>query len=414
VDASGISRARRGVESVLTVGELMLATMLLVGATLLIRTVVALSSVDLGYDPASTLTFELVLPPQVDGVRKLALANELATRLATLPRVQAAGFTGAAPLSTLNGAWVLTPLGATAAQAFGQPGMRVGASAVSPDYLRAIGARLLEGRWLDEGHGLDQPPALLVNRSLAQRFFGDKSPLGFPVDIGSRQWRVVGVVEDMRSRGLDLDPEPRAYLDPVRMNADARAAGWATFGFDATPRFLSFVARVSGDPTNLVADVRGLVRQLDQSAAIDGVIAMDQVVAGALARPRLYAMLVGLFAGIAAVVAAVGIYGLLSYVVTLRTQEFAIRMALGAQRAQVLIPVLRQGVILAGIGIALGLVGAAVGTKVLQGMLFGITPLDPMTFIAVSLVFGFVATFASYVPARRATIVDPLLALRSE
>jgi ABC-type antimicrobial peptide transport system permease subunit len=198
------------------------------------------------------------------------------------------------------------------------------------------------------------------------------------------------------------------------MNADARAAGWATFGFDATPLFLSFVARVSGDPTNLVADVRGLVRQLDQSVAIDGVIAMDQVVAGALARPRLYAMLVGLFAGIAAVVAAVGIYGLLSYVVTLRTQEFAIRMALGAQRAQVLIPVLRQGVILAGIGIALGLVGAAVGTKVLQGMLFGITPLDPMTFIVVSLIFGFVATFASYFPARRATMVDPLLALRSE
>jgi predicted permease len=414
VDSSGISRARRGVGSVLTVFELMLATMLLVGAGLLIRTVAALSSVDLGFDPARTLSFELLLPQQVGGVRKLALANELVTSLTTLPDVQAAGFTGAAPLSTLNGAWVLTPLGTTAAQAFGQPGVRVGASAVSPGYLRAIGARLLEGRWLDEGHGLDQPPALLVNRSLARRFFGDKSPLGLSVDIGGRRWRVVGVVEDMRSRGLDLDPEPRAYLDPVRMNADARAAGWATLGFDATPLFLSFAARVNGDPTNLVADVRRVVRQLDQSAAIDGVIAMDQVVSGALARPRLFAILVGLFAGIAAVVAAVGIYGLLSFVVTLRTQEFAIQMALGAQRAQVLIPVLRQGVILASIGIALGLVGAAVGTKVLQSMLFGITPLDPTTFMAVSLMLGLVATIASYIPARRATIVDPLLVLRTE
>jgi predicted permease len=414
VDPSGISWARRGVGSILTVGQLAMATMLLVGGGLLIRTFVGLSRVDLGYNPANALTFELVLPHELEGSRKLALANELATRLASLPGVQAAGFTGAAPLSTMPGGWVLTPPGRTPAEVFSQPGIRVQASVVSPAYLRAIGARLVEGRWLDVGHGLDQPPALLVNRTLARRFFGDQSPLGLPVDIGGRRWQVAGVVEDMRSRGLDIDPEPRAYLDPVRMDADARAAGWEKFGFSATPLFLSFAARVTGDPGTLVADVRGLVRQLDQSAAIDGVIGMDQVVSGALARPRFYALLLGLFAGIAAVVAAVGTYGLLSYTVTRRTQELAIRMALGAQRAKVLMLVLGHGAILSTIGIALGLIGASAGARLLEGMLFGITPLDPNTFVAVTLMFGFVATVACYVPARRATTVDPILALRTE
>jgi predicted permease len=414
VDPSGISWARRGAGNILTVGQLAMATTLLVGGGLLIRTFVELSRVDLGYDPTNALTFELVLPQQFEGPRKLALANELATRLASLPGVQAAGFSGAAPLSTMNGGWVLTAPGTTATQTFGQPGIRVQASVVSPAYLRAIGARLVDGRWLGVDHGLDQPPALLVNRTLARRFFGNRSPLGLSVDIGSRRWQVVGVVEDMRSQGLDIAPEPRAYLDPVRMNADARAAGWEKFGFDATPLFLSFAARVTGDPGSLVADVRRLVRQLDHAAAIDGVIAMDQVVSGALARPRFYAMLLALFAGIGAVVAAVGTYGLLSYTVTRRTHELAIRMALGARRANVLILVLRHGAILSAIGIALGLVGASAGARLLEGMLFGITPLDVATFVGVSVVFGGVAMVACYVPARRATTVDPILALRTE
>jgi putative ABC transport system permease protein len=192
VDASGSSWARRGVGSILTVGQLAMATMLLVGGGLLIRTFVELSKVDLGYDPANVLTFELVLPQQIEGPRKLALADELATRLASLPGVQAAGFTGAAPLSTMPGGWVLTPPGATPTQALAQSGIRVQASVVSPAYLRAIGARLVEGRWLDVGHGLDQPPALLINRTLGRQFFGDKSPLGLPWTsvAGGGRWLV--------------------------------------------------------------------------------------------------------------------------------------------------------------------------------------------------------------------------------
>lgn len=153
---------------------------------------------------------------------------------------------------------------------------------------------------------------------------------------------------------------------------------------------------------------------VDPNVGIDAIVPMSRLVASSLARERFYAVMLGLFAGVAGVLAAIGIYGVLAYAVMQRTQEIGIRMALGAQRAQVLSLVLRKGVILTTIGIGLGLVGAAVATRLLQGMLFGITPLDPRTFIAVSLMFGLVATLASYVPARRATKVDPMVALRSE
>jgi ABC-type antimicrobial peptide transport system permease subunit len=156
------------------------------------------------------------------------------------------------------------------------------------------------------------------------------------------------------------------------------------------------------------------VRAVDANAGIESLLPMEQLVAGSVARQRFYAVMLSVFAGVAAILAAIGIYGVLAYAVVQRTREIGIRMALGAQRAQVLRLILGRGAMLTAIGIALGLAGAAVGTRVLQDLLFGITPLDPQTFIAVSLLFGLVATVASYLPARRATTVDPMVALRSE
>ena len=183
---------------------------------------------------------------------------------------------------------------------------------------------------------------------------------------------------------------------------------------ETTIGFLSFAIRIRGNPAAAAAIVGRLVRDVDANAGVDSLIPMDRLVASSVARPRFYAVILGVFAAVAGVLAAIGIYGVLAYTVIQRTQEIGIRMALGAQRAQVLALVLRKGVTLAAAGIGIGLVAAVGTTRLLQGMLFGITPLDPLTFLAVSLTFGLVATFACYMPARRATKVDPMVALRSE
>jgi predicted lysophospholipase L1 biosynthesis ABC-type transport system permease subunit len=253
-----------------------------------------------------------------------------------------------------------------------------------------------------------------LNRSLARMFFGEQSPLGQSVRIGDVPWQVVGVIDDVRTRGLDTPADPQAYVDPDRLNEAARAAGWDRFGFDAMPAFLSFAVRVDGDPTSIVADVRNIVRRLDASAGIDGAIAMERVVSGALARPRFYAALVGLFAGLAAVLAAVGVYGVLSYQVALRAREIGIRMALGAERRQVTKLVIRDAAGLTAAGLALGTAGAAALTRYLRGLLFGIAPLDPTTFAGAALLLVLIAALASWAPARRAAAVDPLTAIRCD
>jgi putative ABC transport system permease protein len=178
--------------------------------------------------------------------------------------------------------------------------------------------------------------------------------------------------------------------------------------------FLSFATRIRGNPVSAAPRVAEIVRSVDSNAGIDAMIPMERLVASSVAGPRFYAVLLAVFAGVAGMLAAIGVYGVLAYAVMQRTREIGIRMALGAQRAEVLASVLRKGTLLAATGIVLGLAGAAAATQLLQSMLFGVTPLDPLTFGAVSLAFGCVAMLACYVPARRATRVDPMVALRSE
>lgn len=226
---------------------------------------------------------------------------------------------------------------------------------------------------------------------------------------------VVGVVEDVRQESLADEPYPEVYVDYRQLLFLMQ--GWPEYRQRQNEwaiGFLSFAVRTSGDPASAVPAIRQVVSAVDPNIGIDAITPMERLVAGSVARQRFYAVMLGVFAGVAGLLAAIGIYGVLAYLVVQRTQEIGIRMALGAQRGQVLALVLRRGLILTIVGIALGLIGAAAGTRLLDRMLFGITPLDPKTFLAVAVIFGLVTTLASYLPARRATRLDPLVALRSE
>ncbi|MPY87586.1 MAG: FtsX-like permease family protein [Luteitalea sp.] len=214
----------------------------------------------------------------------------------------------------------------------------------------------------------------------------------------------MGVVEDVRQFGLNRVPEPQFF-------ADLRQ--WPGSG-PLFPIGAYYTVRTDGDSTAIISSLRGIVHELDAQAALFNVAAMEQLVATTIARPRVYAVLLGTFAAVAVALAASGVFGIIAYSVTQRTREIGIRIALGAQRSNVMGLVLRQSTILATIGMTLGLAASAALTRSLEGMLFGLTPLDPTTLVAVSLIFGLVATLAAFVPARRATRVDPLVALRHE
>jgi putative ABC transport system permease protein len=416
--ASGLGGDTR-LRNLLVAGQVATATILLVAAGLLVNSFSRLVRVDPGWSASGLVTFYLVTPQEYRTQRKAVLIEELLGELRRMPGVKGAGFTYAGPLlGLIDHFGVFVPPGRTPEEMRGNPDAPQIRS-VSHDFLQTMGVRLLAGRWLEPRDDGGAPPVLVVNRSLAKRFFGSDDPVGRLVHLDGRMdlppQQVVGVVDDMRQARLDQEPVPQFFVDYRQVLAltqarqmPAAAQERLAFGF------CSFVVRTDGDPTPLMPTVRSLIGHVDANVGIDAMLPMEQLVASSLTRQRFYAAVMGMFAAIAVVLSAVGIYGVQAYAVVQRTQEIGIRMALGAQRSQVLALVLRNGVILASIGIALGLLGAAAGTRALQGMLFGITPLDPQTFIGVPLLFGVLAILASYVPARHATKVDPLVALRHD
>jgi putative ABC transport system permease protein len=411
--ASGLSLfSRHRGRSLLVVAQLALATMLLVGAGLLIRSFVKLSQVDAGYDPHNVLTFQIVLPPRrlaasADDPRRQVFAEEMTRRIRALPGVRFAGFTHFMPLSTAR--WTIT---------FTIPGVPPGAMRegrkpqtryVSQSYLQAMGVRLTEGRWFSDEDAAGRANVLLVNQALARRFFPDRSPVKTMVSLNGEPWEIVGVVGDVRQGSLDEEAEPQWFIDFRQLPANV-----PFMPVEGGVFFAVRMERTDSNPLAAVTSIRALAGQLEPHAALDNVFAMDHLVASSLARPRFYAILLGLFASVAAGLAAVGIYGVLAYSVSQRTREIGIRMALGAPRRQVLALVLGQSAVLILAGIFIGIGGALFLTRYLTTMLFGLTPLDAPTFVGVAVAFGAVATIASYVPARRATNVDPLVALRNE
>jgi predicted permease len=410
--ASGFDPARRlGPRGGLVIAEIALAMMLLAGGGLLIRSFTKLSSVDAGYDARHVLTFQVAVPVDRYPVARLkTFASDLVTRLQALPGVQSAAYANQLPMVSLINSF---PLRATPAPQTpgrrpeppprGTPDIRL----VSRDYLAVMGIRVIAGRAFIEQDGPGRPRVMLINDALARRDFAGRNPIGETVYIGPypEPWQIVGVVGNVRQFGLDREAQPQFFVD-LRQ--------WSGNDGLVFPAGAYYAARTSSDPLAIVPAVRSLVQQLDSDAVVFYVAPMANVVSSTISRPRLYAVLLGVFAAVGVGLAMIGIYGVMAYSVAQRTREIGVRMALGAARAHVVGLVVRQSALLTMAGIAIGLAGAAMLSRYLDSLLFGVTPLDPATFITAAVVFAVVAIAAAYGPTRRATRVNPLVALRAE
>ena len=389
------SAPRQALRKALVVSEVTLALVLLCGAGLLIRTLWKLSSVNPGFDPQNVLVAELVLPKTKyrDAGQQTMFFQQLIERIKASPGIEAAGGTSNLPLSGTNMVFL--------ASVEGRSSLPASFRAVTEDYFRTMRIPLLKGRWFDDHDTAESQPVVIVNETMARQISPDhEEVLGKRIKHGFKNQvaEVVGVIGDVKYAGLDQQTKPEMY---------------APFAQRAWP-FMRIVARSKSDPSVVAAAIREAVRAIDKDQPVDKITTMSSVVSASIVDRSFYMQLLGTFASLAFILASVGIYGVVSYSVAQRTREIGIRVALGARRRDVLGLVLREALRLTALGVALGLVGAFVATRVLRSLLFEVKPTDPATFICLSLLLTFVALVASYIPARRATKVDPLVALRYE
>jgi putative ABC transport system permease protein len=420
-------RQSRHSSRVLATAQVAFALMLLVAASLLLNSFVKLAAVDPGFDGENVLTVDLVPPDSYGPPQQIETASTVVERLRSNPLVTAAGFTSSPPLSRriLIG-YAFTPPGWTLEDLNEienalPPEERTQLRLASPGYLRALGARLLHGRWVDERNAPAGTLEVLVTRSYVRRHFREENPVGVTLQSPFAPATIVGVLDDLHMRALDADPESIVFADPAQLLAaevavrpDAVRAGATFLQTLSTDGSIAFAVRTRGDPLALAAELQAIGRDIDAALVVDNAIPMDDVLFGLTTRPRFYALLLGIFGAVAAAIAVIGVYGVLAYSVGRRTRELGVRMALGAESASVLRLVMREGVLMIAIGVGLGLVGAAAATRYLEGMLFGLGTLDAATYVAAAAGFAAIALLASYVPARHATRIDPLAALRHE
>ena len=406
VSASGAARFK----SSLVAFEIAAAMLLLVGGGLMIRSFASLLRVSPGFDPHNILTMQLYMPNTTTAQvpARLASIREMLRKIQNLPGIVSASSIVYLPFSgnNINGDFAIAGRPAPKPEQGQEAEMRI----VSAGYLSTMRVPILRGRDLNVQDDASGAHVAVINRALANRYFHNQNPIGQSVSLWGtpQQWlRIVGVSDDERQFGFAEPPRPSIYVCMSAM----RAADFAQF-MPMSP--LSFVVRTATAPANSAKPIVAAIHSVDAEMPVSEVLPMESLISQSLAQPRLASTLLGIFAALALVLAAVGLYGVMAYVVTQRTHEIGIRMALGAKPADVLAMIIRQGITLTLIGIAIGVVAALGVTHLISSMIFGVTPYDPATFAGVAIILIVVALAACYIPARRAMQVDPMVALRHE
>jgi putative ABC transport system permease protein len=388
----------QGLRGTLVVAQIALTLVLLVGSGLLLRSLLRMQQVDLGFIPERLLTIRVsLLDSKYPDRRQIAeYYRQLVARIENLPGVQSAAITSSPPMVRLGGSWTSFEIEGRPSTPGRAPTVFYGVA--GPEYFRTFGIRLLKGRAFNERDMFDAPPVAIVSENFVRRYFPNTEPLGKKIIVGRTTREIVGVANNVKHESPADDESERLYA-PHAQN----------------PRGTVMLAvRTAGDPNSVSNAAQKAVWEGDPEAAVSSVSTMEQVLSGVIARPRFNALLLGIFAVIAALLAAVGLYGVISYTVTQNTREIGIRLALGAQPRDVLMLVVGQGLALTLIGVAVGVIGAVALTRLLQKMLYGVTATDPLTFIGVSCLLTLTALLACYLPARRATRIDPIVALHYE
>jgi putative ABC transport system permease protein len=384
----------------LVVAEVALALVLLSGAGLLMKSFGRLQNVNPGFNPRNALTFEISLPKiqYPDNSSIVAFNREAQRRISALPGVQTVGFSTILPLAGTNSDWSFEIEGRPSKD--NSPSPDEEKRQVSVDYFRALETPLIKGRFFTDADNADAPRVIIVNQAFAKKFWPNEDALGKRIVMGGMsddpKWiTIVGVVGDMRHFGLDVDPKPEMYVP-----------------FAQEPYFTTiYLVRSNQDPLSLLPAIRREIQAIDPGVPLANARTFENVIADSVAPRRLSVVLLGVFAGFAVLLASVGIYGVMSFLVVQRTHEIGVRMALGAQRSDVLKLILGRSLKLITAGTAIGLVVAVMSTGMLRALLYNVSAFDTPTFALVTILLAAVALAASYLPAMRATKADPLTAL---
>ena len=397
---STVGKSRNRLRNALVIAEVALALVLLTSAGLLMKSFVRLQNVNPGFDSHHVLTAEVSLPKlqYPDNKSIVHFGDEAQRRIATLPGIQAVGLTTVLPLAGTNGDSSFAIEGRPDDRSSPNPDEEK--REVSPGYFRAIGTPLIRGRFFTEADNADAPLVIIVNQTFARKFWPNEDAVGKRIVMGGMspdpKWiTIVGIVGDIRHAALDVEPKPEMYVpfaqDPYKS--------------------MIFAVRGTQDPRNLASAIRSQIQSIDPGLPLANIRTFDAVIAESVAPRRLSVVLLGVFAAVAVLLATVGIYGVMSFLVVQRTHEIGVRMALGAQRADVMRLVIGRALQLVAIGTAIGLLMALFSTRALQALLYQVSAVDLPTFFFVTFVLGLVALAASYLPAQRAMRADPMIAL---
>jgi putative ABC transport system permease protein len=398
------TRREQRFRSVLVTGEVALALMLLFGASLFLQSFRNLIGGKLGFDAERVVSAQLFLAgnryPPNDPQKRLRLLNQILEKTKALPGVEVAGATNYLPLSGFWGVATFTAEGLPEPQPGKEP--TADSRLATPDYFRTMGIHLLKGRAFSDDDHQGAPQVAIVNETLAHRVWGHDDPIGRRLNVGNTKepswWEIVGVVSDVKSFGLEEETHGDLYRP------------FAQIPFP----LMAIVVRSSGRSANILAAVKQAIWSVDKDQPVFKIIGMDQMADESLALRRVSTVLLGAFSTLAVLLAALGIYGLMAFAVSQRTHEIGVRMTLGAEPGSVLSMVIKRGMKIASVGLAFGLLGSLLLSRVLNGLLYGVKSTDVLTLVSTSAALAGVALAACYVPARRATRVDPMVALHYE